>query len=251
MKKIRDFFYTLPRIIVVNLYKLIVRIKVFNYARIPVNEQVIFAINHVTGADPIIIMAALKKTLIFFAISNDFKTKFTNFFFRKVGNAIPIFQENFFKNFGSFKELIGNKGKKGVHFAIFPEGKLNKTDIYKDFKKGAAYFAYKTKLRIIPVYIQGVRGLRAGTKLEENEVTEGIMALILNLFRRINIFIGNPIDPIAENIIKDFKELEDEKSYRDMVEEIHEEMEKSFWELQDEADEILNNEEQLAKDKRI
>lgn len=250
MKKIRDFFYALPRIIVVNLYKLIVRIKVFNYARIPANEQVIFAINHVTGADPIIIMAGLKKKLIFFAISKDFKTKFTNFFFRKVGNAIPVFQENFFKNFGSFKELIENRNKKGVNFAVFPEGKLNKTDVYKEFKKGAAYFAYKTKLRIVPVYIQGVRGLKAGTKLEENDVAEGIMALILNLFRRINIFIGNPIDPIAENIIKDFKQLEDEKGYRDIVDEIHEEMEKGFWELQDEAHEILISRKKLARGRK-
>jgi len=250
MKKIRDFFYALPRIIVVNIYKLIVRIKVFNYARIPANEQVIFAINHVTGADPIIIMAALKKKLVFFAISKDFKTRFTYFFFRKVGNAIPIFQENFFKNFGSFKELMESRGKKGINFAVFPEGKLNKTDVYRDFKKGAAYFAYKTKLRIIPVYIQGVRGPKAGTKLERNDVTEGIIALILNLFRRVNIFIGNPIDPIAENIIKDFRQLEDEKNYRDMVDEIHEEIEKSFWELQDEAHEILISGDKLAKGRR-
>jgi 1-acyl-sn-glycerol-3-phosphate acyltransferase len=241
MKKIKDFFYALPGIIVVNLYNLIIRLKVFNYSRIPVNEQVIFAINHVTGADPIILMAALRKKIVFFAISNDFKTKFTNFFFRKVGNAVPVFQENFFKNFGSFKELIGIKGKKGINFAIFPEGKLNKTDIYDDFKKGAAYFAYKTKLKIIPVYMQGIRGLKAGTKLEKNEVTEGIMALILNLFRKINIFVGNPIDPIAENIIKDFSDIGDKKNYKAIVEKIHEEMQENFQDLQNEANEILLN----------
>ncbi|MCL4384756.1 MAG: 1-acyl-sn-glycerol-3-phosphate acyltransferase [Cyanobacteria bacterium] len=241
MKKIKDFFYALPRIIVVNLYNLIIRLKVFNYSRIPVNEQVIFAINHVTGADPIILMAALRKKIVFFAISNDFKTKFTNFFFRKVGNAVPVFQENFFKNFGSFKELMGIKGKKGINFAIFPEGKLNKTDIYDDFKKGAAYFAYKTKLKIIPVYMQGIRGLKAGTKLERNEVTEGIMALILNLFRKINIFVGNPIDPIAENIIKDFSDIGDKKNYKAIVERIHKEMQENFQDLQNEANEILLN----------
>ena len=239
MKKIKDFFYAIPRIIVVNLYNLIIRLKVFNYSRIPVNEPVIFAINHVTGADPIILMAALRKKLVFFAISNDFKTKFTNFFFRKVGNAVPVFQENFFKNFGSFKELISIKGKKGINFAVFPEGKLNKTDIYDGFKKGAAYFAYKTKLKIIPVYMQGIRGLKAGTKLERNEVTEGIMALMLNLFRKINIFVGNPIDPIAENIIKDFSDIGDKKNYKAIVEKINEEMQENYQDLQNEANEIL------------
>jgi 1-acyl-sn-glycerol-3-phosphate acyltransferase len=247
MKKINEFFYALPRIIIVNIFKLIVRIKVFNYARIPANEQVIFAINHITGADPILVMAALRKKLIFFAISDDFKNKFTNFFFRKVGNAIPVFQKEHFRNFGSFKELIGNKGRKGVDFAVFPEGKLNKTNNYNDFKKGAAYFAYKTKLRIIPVYIHNIKGLKAGTSLEENKVTEGMIALAFNIFRRINIFIGNPMDPIAENIISDFKELKDKKGYREMVDEIHEEMEKNFWGLQDEAEEILKNAQKPVK----
>ena len=241
MKNIKEFFYALPRIIIVNIFKAIVRIRVFNYARIPANEQVIFAINHITGADPILIMAALNKKLIFFAISDDFENKFTNFFFRKVGNSIPVFQKDYSKNFASFKELISNKGKKGFDFVVFPEGRLNKTNIYKNFKKGAAYFAYKTSLRIIPVYIQNVKGPKAGTRLEENKVTEGIIALALNLFRRVNIFIGNPMDPIAQNIIDDFRELKDKKSYREAVDDIHEEMERNFWDLQDEAEIILKD----------
>ncbi len=246
MKNIKEFFYALPRIIIINMFKLIIRIKVFNYARIPVNEQVIFAINHITGADPILIMAALRKKLIFFAISDDFKNKFTNFFFRKVGNAIPVFQKETFRNFTSFKELISNKGRKGFDFAIFPEGKLNKTNIYDNFKKGAAYFSYKTKLRIVPVYIQNIKGLKAGLKLEGNKVTEGIIALGFNLFRRVNIFVGNPVDPIAESILNDLRELKDKKSYKEMVEKIHEEMEKNFWDLQDEAEEILKNTDKFA-----
>ena len=241
MKNIKEFLYALPRIIIVNIFKAIVRIRVFNYARIPEDEQVIFAINHITGADPILVMAALNKKLIFFAISDDFENKFTNFFFRKVGNSIPVFQKDYSKNFASFKELISNKGKQGFDFVVFPEGRLNKTNIYKDFKKGAAYFSYKTKLRIVPIYIQNIKGLKAGTKLEENKVTEGIIALALNLFRRVNIFIGNPMDPIAQNIIDDFRELKDKKSYRETVDDIHEEMERNFWDLQDEAEIILKD----------
>ena len=249
MEKIKEFFYALPRILIINTFKLIIRIRVFNYARIPANEQVIFAINHISGADPILIMAALKKKLIFFAISDDFKNKFTNFFFRKIGNAIPVFQKKTSRNFTSFKELIKNKGRKGFDFAVFPEGKLNKTNIYGNFKKGAAYFSYKTKLRIVPVYIQNIKGLKAGTNLEENNVIEGMIALGLNLFRRINIFIGNPVNPIAENIMNDLIELKDKKSYREMVMEIHEKMENNFWDLQDEAEEMLKNTSKFAGEK--
>src|SRR5680860_669407 len=248
MKNVKEFFYALPRIIVVNIFKAIVRIKVFNYSRIPENEQVIFVINHITGADPILVMAALKKKLIFFAISDDFENKFTNFFFRKVGSAIPVFQKDYSRNFASFKELISNKGREGFDFAVFPEGRLNKTNTYKNFKKGAAYFAYKIKLRIIPVYIHNIKGFKAGTRLEENKVTEGMIALALNIFRRINIFIGSPIDPIAQNIISDLGELKNKKSYRQLVVEIHGEIEKNFWDLQDEAKEILENMDKLAQE---
>ena len=239
MKRIKELLYSLPRIIIVNVFKVIIRIKVFNYERIPVNRQVIFAINHITGADPILILAGLGKKIVFLAISDNFRTKFTNFFFRKVGNAMPVFQKNFYKNFASFKETLGSLKKQETNLAVFPEGKLNKTDVYNSFRKGAAYFSYKTRLPIIPVYIQGVRGLKAGTRAETNKVSEGIMALVLNLFRRINIFIGSPIDPIAQSIISDFTDKNKNRNYREIVDNIHENMEKNYWSLQNEARELL------------
>jgi len=246
MERLKEFFYSLPRIVVVSLYKLIVRIRVVNYKRIPLNSQVIFAINHVTGADPILLMAGLKKKMVFFAISDDFKTKFTDFFFRKVGNAIPVFQKNFEKNFASFKQLIAASKRKDCCFAVFPEGKLNKTDKYDDFKKGAAYFAYKTKIPVIPVYIQGIKGYRKGTRIEQNKVSEGIFALVLNIFRKINIFIGNPINPMAENVINDLSNISDSQSYRVFVDDIHNQIESNYSILQDEACELLKDPQKLA-----
>ena len=55
------------------------------------------------------------------------------------------------------------------------------------------------------------------------------------------------MDPIAENIIDDLRELKNKKSYREMVEEIHEEIEKNFWDLQEESEEILKNTKEFAK----
>ena len=81
--------------------------------------------------------------------------------------------------------------------------------------------------------------MKAGTSPETNKISEGVFAIALNLFRRINIFIGNPIDPIAENIINDFKDITANKNYKEIVNNIHENMEKNFWELQDEAEDIL------------
>ena len=234
--KIINIFYNTPRILFVNYYKLLTRTKVFNIKRIPKGKSAIFAINHITGADPIIILGALKKKIYFLAESENFRNRFTNFFMRKFTNSIPIFKKEFMKNIKSFKELFSISDKKNVFFGIFPEGNLNKKGKLKKFHKGAAYFSYKTKLPIIPIYIHNLRkGPGEKRWIGRNNVVEGIIALIINTFRKIHIFIGEPINPIAENFVADFKSLTDKKAYKQAIENIHKALVEEFLELESEA----------------
>jgi len=242
IKRITDIFYSIPRILFINFYKLIIRIKIFNMKRIPKDGAAIFAINHPTGADPIIILAALKKKIYFLADSENFRTKFTSFFMRKFTNSIPVFKKEFMKNIKSFRELFSINLSKNVFFGIFPEGNLNKKDKLEKFRKGAAYFSYKTKLPIIPIYIHNIlKGPSEKRWFGRNRVIEGIIALIINTFRKIHIFIGEPIDPMAENIINDFKNLTDKKTYKHIVENINKALEEEFFELKTEADKLFGN----------
>lgn len=242
IKRITDIFYSIPRILFINFYKLIIRIKIFNMKRIPRDGAAIFAINHPTGADPIIILAALKKKIYFLADSENFRTKFTSFFMRKFTNSIPVFKKEFMKNIKSFRELFSINLSKNVFFGIFPEGNLNKKDKLEKFRKGAAYFSYKTKLPIIPIYIHNIlKGPSEKRWFGRNRVIEGIIALIINTFRKIHIFIGEPIDPMAENIINDFKNLTDKKTYKHIVENINKALEEEFFELKTEADKLFGN----------
>ena len=158
LNKGANFFYNIPRILFINFYKLFIRLHVFNIKNIPENGPAILAINHVTGADPIIILGAIKKQIYFLAESENFKSRFTNFFMRRFANSIPIFKKQFMKNIKSFKELfIISANKKKFFLGIFPEGDLNKKGKLKKFHKGAAYFSYKTKIPIIPIYIHNLR----------------------------------------------------------------------------------------------
>ena len=237
--KISDFFYSIPRILFVDFYRLFIRIRFFNKERLPKNKSAIFAINHSTDADPIIILSALKKKIYFFAENENFENWLTNFFMRKFANCIPVFKSQFSKNVKSFKELF-YLAKKNVSFGIYPEGVVNKKANFKQFHKGAAYFSYKTKLPIIPIYLHNTRrGPDSKKWIWTNRITRGIISIIANTFRKINIFIGKPIDPIAENIIKGFEDLANGKGYKQIIENIHRALKEEFLELKREADDLF------------
>jgi 1-acyl-sn-glycerol-3-phosphate acyltransferase len=259
-KKIKDkflsVFYNLPRILFINFYRIfVVRIRVFNKVRIPDNRSLIFAFNHTTGVDPIIVLGALRKKIYFLAGSDRFKNRFSAFFMRNFTNSIPIFKEEFIKNFKTFKELFSLSNSRRVFFGIFPEGHLNKNKFMDRIHGGTAYLSYKTKLPIVPVYIHNLnKGFNPDSRLGKKPVWEGVFSILFNAFRRINVFIGDPIDPMAENIIGEFRELKNKNTYKEYIENINQDLSERFIILRDEADslvgagtEILNRKDPLNK----
>jgi len=245
LKKIKNrllsIFYGMPRFIFINFYRLfVVRIRIINTKKIPDNSSAIFTFNHTTGADPIVILGALRKKIYFIADSDRFRTRFTDFFFRKFTNSIPIFKNEFLKNISSFKELFTIARNKKTYFGIFPEGNLFKKGLFGKFNNGAAYLSYKTKLPIIPVYIHDIHnGPDPDSKCGRNPIWEGIYSLFSNTFRKIHIFIGSPINPVAENILSDLKELADKDSYKDIIRSITSRLENDYFELKKEADSLF------------
>ncbi len=238
--KIADFFFSIPRVLLINYFKLFVRIRVFDHNKIPRDSSAILAINHTTGADPIVLLGAVGKKIYFIASAKNFGSRITNFFMRRFANSFPIHKEHFMKNAATFKELFTISRKKNVLFGIYPEGRLNKDDKLDSFQKGAAYLSYKTRLPIIPIYMHDLRkGVHPDSFIAKSNVAEGIISIIANTFQRINVFIGDPINPTAEDIIDDFKDLTDLKNYRATINEINRALIEEFSELQDEADDMF------------
>jgi len=239
--KIADFFFSIPGVLFVNYFKLFVRIRVFDHSKIPKDSSAILAINHTTGADPIVLLGAIRKKIYFVASSDNFGTRLTNYFMRKFANSIPIYKKQFMKNAATFKELFTISRKKNVLFGIYPEGRLNKEGKLDSFKGGAAYLSYKTRLPIIPVYIHNLRkGVHPDSFIARSNVVEGIISIIANTFQRINVFIGDPINPTAENIIDDFKDLVDAKNYKATLDDINRALLEEFSGLQEEADDMFS-----------
>ena len=252
IKKISDFFYSIPRILFINFYKLFTRTRVFNTKRLPRGKSVILAINHTADADPVILLAAIKRKICFVAESENFGNWLTSFFMRKFANCVPVFKEQFLKNVKSFKELFHISKNKNVFFGIFPEGVLNKKNGFKQFRKGAAYLSYKTKLPIIPIYMHNTnRGPESEKWVWTNRITRGIISLITNTFRKIHIFIGEPINPIAENIIEEFKDFTDPGTYKKIIDNINKALEKEFLELESEADDLFGTGEEEPIDSEL
>lgn len=245
IKKISDFFYSVPVILFINFYKLFTRTRVFNTKRLPKGKSVILAINHTADADPIILLAAIKRKICFVAESENFGNWLTSFFMRKFANCVPVFKEQFLKNVKSFKELFHISKNKNVFLGIFPEGVLNKKNGFKKLQKGAAYLSYKTKLPIIPIYMHNTnRGPESEKWIWTNRITRGIISIIMNAFRKIHIFIGEPINPIAENIIEEFKDFTDPGIYKKIINNINDALEKEFLELESEADDLFGTGEE-------
>jgi len=239
-ERLFGFFYSIPRVLFINFFKLFVRIKVSNLENIPDDGSAILAINHTGGADPIVLLGATGKKIYFIASANNFATRFTAFFMRKFTNSLPVYKDGGIKNLSTFRELILISKKDRTLFGIFPEGKLNKKGRLEPFHKGAAYLSFKTKLPIIPVYIHNLRkGVSPGSFWARNNVTEGIISIVANTFHKINVFVGDPINPTAERIAEDFKGLADARNYKAAIDEINETLSEEFGDLEEEAAEML------------
>jgi 1-acyl-sn-glycerol-3-phosphate acyltransferase len=235
--KIANALYSLPRILFINFYRFFLRIKISNPKKIPRDHSVIFAFNHTTGADPIIALGALRRKIHFLADSGRFTNRFTAFFMRKFANSTPVFQSEARKNIKSFKELFLISNNKKVFFGIFPEGDLFKKGKFGEFRDGAAYLSFKTKIPIVPVYMHNVSlGPTDEGWVGRHPVFEGIVSLFMNTYRKIHVFVGDPIDPMAENIMEELSDLTDKKEYKKIIDKITKELEKEFLELKEEAE---------------
>ena len=243
---LKKVFYRSPKIIFINLYRLLLRKKIFNLKNLEINKPAILAINHVTGADPIIVLAALKKKIIFLADSRCFETKISNFFFTRFAESIPVFKKHFIKTVNTIKDrfkIFNNikRKNKNIFLGIFPEGRLNKKTHLGSFYKGTAYLSYKLKLPIIPIYISNIfKGPVKKNWFERRPVIEGLLTIFFNQFKKVHIFIGDPIDPMADSIIQDFRDMSDRQQYKQIIEKINNSLNKEFFKLENKSDVFLD-----------
>jgi len=125
--------------------------KIINKYNIPYGEPIIFAGNHKSYLDPLLLIISTKNVVHFLAKKELFKG-FFNYFFKSAG-CIPVDRKNKDKN---ATDMALDILKSNKIIGIFPEGTRNKTnELLLAFKFGAVSMAAKTDSYIVPFAITG------------------------------------------------------------------------------------------------
>ena len=171
-------------------------LKVIGKKNLPKNQGYIFACNHFSNLDPIIINIQLNKKIRYLAKKELFKNKFMAWIMKQLG-SFPVDRD---KTEVSTVKFALNTLKNGEVLGVFPEGTRNKsgTNALQEIKSGTIVFAGKADVPIVPVMFY-----RKSSFLKRNY-----------------LLIGEPFKVEAENS-KKLTEEETEKNKQRLIEEMN------------------------------
>lgn len=130
--------------------KIVYRLKIVGTENIP-EEQVIFCGNHRSFIDPPIIKVTCTRDVRFLARESLAKNPLLAFL-GWVFDVIYVKKDS--KDIGALKGTLACL-KKGESIALFPEGTRNGLEKGESVKGGAAFFAIKSGVKVVPVGISG------------------------------------------------------------------------------------------------
>ena len=136
-------FYQVLRPISNIIIDIVYKPKIYNKQLMPKKDAIIFAGNHLTDMDQIVVIRATKRTVRFLTKKELYHGLLG--FVLKLYDTIPVDRNN--KDNNSAMEISEKALQKGDAINIFPEGTKNKTnDILLPFKYGAVSLAKKTRM---------------------------------------------------------------------------------------------------------
>ncbi|MCI8654944.1 MAG: 1-acyl-sn-glycerol-3-phosphate acyltransferase [Clostridia bacterium] len=162
--------------------KIVYRVKIIGLENVPKDEQFIFCANHRTYLDPPLIEVTAKRHIIFLAKEELAKNKFLALL-GEIFDVIYVKRDE--KDITAIKTTLKTlKDNKSI--ALFPEGTRNGLEKGEDLKDGTAFFAIKSKVKVLPIGISG-------------EVKP---------FNQVTIRYGKPLDLSEYTDVKDKDTLE-------------------------------------------
>ncbi|SMB94422.1 1-acyl-sn-glycerol-3-phosphate acyltransferase [Desulfonispora thiosulfatigenes DSM 11270] len=166
-------FYNFVKYILRFMLLFLVKLDFVNKEKIPQQGQIVFASNHVSLWDPVILGVYLTRKVHFIAKEELFKIFFLGFIMKRIG-AIPIKRGQADRN--AIRQSIKYLNN-GEALCIFPEGTRSLNKNIGDFLPGTSLIAVKGNAPIIPVALIGTSDiLKKGFKT------------------KIRIVIGDPIE---------------------------------------------------------
>lgn len=154
-------FHGLIRAIVGTIYKIVYDIKFEGRENIPKSGSNIFASNHRSYADPVLLAMPTRVPFAYMAKEELFQNKLFSLLIRSFG-AFPVSRGK--GDSTAIDEAI-NKLNLGYNLVIFPEGTRSKDGVVGKGKTGVALIAAKAQATVIPVGISFEGSLKFRRKI--------------------------------------------------------------------------------------
>lgn len=132
-------------------YKIVFRLEKVGEENVPMEGPVILCANHLNTWDAVGLVTATKRRIRFIAKEDLFHNSFLNWI-AHVFDVIPI--KRGMRDMEAMKRNL-TALKNGEALGIFPEGTRKGLEKGAKVQNGAAYMALKTKVKVVPVGIQG------------------------------------------------------------------------------------------------
>ncbi len=131
--------------------KLLFFVKVEGYESVPEEGAIIFAANHTSFWDPVVLVSCTKRRMRTMAKKELFENKFLKPFL-KIAGAFPVARGT--NDITAIKTALSAL-KNGEVFTIFPSGTRIKGDDAQSAKAGVALISSRAKTPVIPIAICG------------------------------------------------------------------------------------------------
>jgi 1-acyl-sn-glycerol-3-phosphate acyltransferase len=130
-------------------------LRIYGRQHLRYRENFIFASNHISYGDPLVVGCALDREIWFLAKKELFRNRL---FARLIAayHAIPVDREDIERK--TMKRLLALLGE-GRSLLMFPEGTRSRTGELGDLKAGLGFVAAKSGIGIVPVRVIGTNRL--------------------------------------------------------------------------------------------
>jgi cytidylate kinase len=148
-------YFPISQRIVRALFRLLFGLRISGREHLRYRENYIFASNHLSYGDPLVVGCALDRDVWFLAKQELFRNRFFAWLIRAY-HAVPVDRAEIERK--TMKRLFDLLGE-GRSVLMFPEGTRSRTGALGDLKAGLGFIAAKSGISIVPVYVAGTNRL--------------------------------------------------------------------------------------------
>jgi cytidylate kinase len=150
-------YYRISHAAVRWVFRLLFGLRIYGEAHLRTGENFLFASNHQSYADPLVVGSAIPREVWFLAKKELFRNRLFAWLIRTY-HAIPIDRDEIDRK--TMKIVLENL-KRGDSILMFPEGTRSRDGSILPLKAGLGFIALVSRVTVVPVYVTGSNSLCA------------------------------------------------------------------------------------------